>query len=204
MNLSESRREGERESEPSHFSSKFWNPEISSDFSLDMLLESLESNLDGLGSSEDQGVGIFEPFSPSKARRVRFFPEAEAKLIPDLHEIKESDLIDVIWYSRQELRNIRRECFQTIKLLAAGQYLGDDDWGYCSRGVEYKLPGKYEERQAIKERLWRAVLEEQFVQREVTGDDPNLLARISRERSAQSAKEALSRGLTDEHAARET
>ena len=175
-----------------------WDPEDSSDLSLNLSMDSTGSSLNGLDFPEQYALGNEDGY-----RSVRFSPNTEARRIPNLQDMEEGGLMKSVWYSRHELENIRKECYYTIRLLSAGKYLGDDERGYSARGLEYKVPAKYKERQRIKSGLWQAIFEEQYIQRKIPSEDSALLATISREKSEISVQEALIRGLKDEHAAGE-
>ena len=174
------------------------DPEAFSDLSLNLSMDSTSSSLDGLDFPEQYAVGIEDTY-----RSVRFSPHTEARRIPNLQDMEEGGLTRTVWYSRHELKNIRKECYYIIRLLSAGKYFGDDERGFSARGLEYKVPTKYKERQRIKSGLWHAIFEEQCIEREVSSENPALLATISREKSEKSVQEALIRGLMDEHAAGE-
>ena len=143
-----------------------------------------------------------EDSSPKSDRKVHFYPRVRIQRIANRQNLSEEH-IEAVWYSRDEFKTIRKECFKTIRLLTDGECIDEEEGEFCARGLEYKVPSLYKERQRNKSAIRHAIFEEQENQWGNEIEDPLVLAKISREISATCVEDAIVRGLLDEHAVEE-
>lgn len=114
-------------------------------------------------------------------RKVSFFARVRIMRITNRKDLNKTQ-IKRVWYSRDEFKDIRKECFDTIKVMQDGDIV-DEDEGFCTLGLEYKTKANYKARQRNKSEVRQVVFEEQTFQRENEMPDPDWIARVSREQS---------------------
>ena len=91
------------------------------------------------------------------------------------------------------------ECFETIEMMSAGEILTEEDKeDFCYRGLEYKTKEAYKERQRNKREVRNAVLDEQEFQSESNMEDPEWLAKLSRDESRSCVRAAYLAAKQDE------
>jgi hypothetical protein len=95
-------------------------------------------------------------------------------------DLSEEELA-AIWYSRDEFRAIKKMLIPTVKKMAKGIPLDDDE---DSRGLEHKTPHGSRKRQGDRFLSMDAVLQEQDQQWEQNRRDPDFLARVYSQSSA--------------------
>jgi hypothetical protein len=138
-------------------------------------------------------------------RKVSFYARVRIKRVPNRKDLGK-DLIEDVWYSRSEFKDIRKECFSTIKLMKSlslkEEYLEEDD-DYCTRGLEYKTDQAYRERQKNKMDIRTLVIEEQEYQFLSEMNDPQWIAKLAQEQSRECIKIAIAAAEKDERAAKE-
>jgi hypothetical protein len=138
-------------------------------------------------------------------RKVSFYARVRIKRVPNRKDLGR-DLIEDVWYSRSEFKDIRKECFSTIKLMKSlnleEEYLEEDD-DYCTRGLEYKTDQAYKERQKNKMDIRTLVIEEQEYQFLSEMNDPQWIAQLAQEQSRECIKIAITAAEKDERAAKE-
>ena len=120
-----------------------------------------------------------------------------------------------LWYSREELKDIRKEVNLTLEMFSAmsqegisSSIHGDDstvEEQYCRRGIEYRHPEQSRRRNQRKKIVRDAVLHEQAYQMETTGVvDAYRLAMIYRDYTYGYQIAAEKRGELDEQEVRRT
>jgi hypothetical protein len=108
-----------------------------------------------------------------------------------------------VWYSREEFKEIRQECFAAIRIMTNGDaILDDDDEEFCFRGLEYKTKEAYKERLRNKIEVRHGVLDEQEFQIENELDDPEWIAKLSRDGSRPCVRAAILAAKKDEQGSR--
>eukprot|EP00934_Nitzschia_sp_Nitz4_P000043 Nitzschia sp. Nitz4//scaffold245_size28976//13484//14410//NITZ4_008072-RA/size28976-processed-gene-0.12-mRNA-1//1//CDS//3329543881//43//frame0 len=147
----------------------------------------------------DASEGAATKSTSDEKRKVSFYPRVRILRVPNRQAMLKAQ-IKRVWYSREEFKDIREECFETITIMQDGELI-DEDEGMCSRGLEYKVSAAYKERQRNKQEIRQAVFEEQQFQEEVGMPDAEWLARISREQSKSCVETALELAKLDEEAA---
>ena len=140
--------------------------------------------------------------SSKSERKVQFYPRVRIQRVTNREDMTD-EYIEAVWYSRDEFKAIRKECFKTIRLLTDGEYFDEDEGKYCARGLEYKVPTLYKERQRNKSAIRHAIFEEQENQWDSDCENPVILAQISLEKSATCVSDAIVRAALDEHAVEE-
>ena len=128
-----------------------------------------------------------QPSEPVK--KVSFFPRVRIQRVTNRKDLLKAQ-VKRVWYSRDEFTSIRKECFDTIKIMQEGGVV-DESEGYCSLGLEYKTTKNYKERQRNKMEVRQCVFDEQQFQRENELPDPEWIARVSREQSKTCVDGAL-------------
>lgn len=119
-----------------------------------------------------------------------------------------------LWYTREELKDIRKEVNLTLEMLSTmsqdgiSSSMGDDNTveeQYCRRGIEYRHPEQSRRRNQRKKIVRDAVLHEQAYQMETTGAvDAYRLAMIYRDYTYGYQIAAEKRGELDEQEVRRT
>ena len=199
-----------------------WDPD-GSDYSLNVLLPSserkrdegneslseshcsLETKLGTAGAASPQDAGREQPSrgkveKAKKRGRVTFYPRVRIQRVTNRKDIPKQQINDV-WYSREEFKNIRRECLETVDLMTEGKMKEEE--GFCIRGLEYKVPKMYKERQRNKTEIRRLVLEEQNFQLKNGMKDQDWIAKLCRNESLPSVEAAIVAASHDENAAKE-
>jgi hypothetical protein len=147
--------------------------------------------------SSDQNDASFSAGS----RKVHFYPRVRIQRIKNRSDLTSQHIADV-WYSRDEFKEIRQECYDTILLITAGDDLNEYEYEggmeLCSRGLEYKVPSLYKERQRNKSEVRSAIFEEQDFQYENDMDDPDYIANVSKELSQGCVSAAIAAALNDQ------
>lgn len=115
------------------------------------------------------------------ARKVSFFTRVRILRVTNRKDLNKHQ-IKRVWYSRDDFKQIRGECFETIKLMQNGDIV-DEEKGLCTLGLEYKTKTNYKARQRNKAEVRQVVFEEQQFQRENEMPDADWIARVSREQS---------------------
>lgn len=124
----------------------------------------------------------------TQTRKVSFFPRVRIMRVTNRKDLLKAQ-IKRTWYSRDEFKDIRTECFDTIKMMKEGTV--NEEEGWCSLGLEYKTAQNYKARQRNKVEVRQVVFEEQQFQRENEMPDPEWIARVSREQSRTCVEGAL-------------
>lgn len=114
-------------------------------------------------------------------KKVAFFPRVRIQRVTNRKDLLKAQ-VKRVWYSRDEFTSIRKECFDTIKVMQEGGVV-DESEGYCTLGLEYKTTKNYRERQRNKMEVRQCVFDEQQFQKENELPDPEWIARVSREQS---------------------
>jgi hypothetical protein len=141
---------------------------------------------------------------PSRQKsKVRFYHRVRIQRVTNRLDLSEEE-VKGIWYSREEFKEIRQDCFSTIKIMTGNESVdSDDDEEFCSRGLEYKTKEAYKERLRNKQEIRLAVLDEQEFQSENDMDDPEWIAKLSRDESRLCVKAAILAAKKDEQESRE-
>ena len=140
---------------------------------------------------------------------VSFYPRVRIQRVPTRKLIPKEQMHDV-WYSRDEFHVIRQECFKTIRLMKDDDdetdethpLIDDDNNQLCRRGLEYKTPKAYKHRQKQKKEIRHVVFDELDFQEEQGMDDPEWLAKLSRDQSRSCVQAAIEVAREDERQAR--
>jgi hypothetical protein len=213
-------------------SSSGWNPD-GSDYSLNVLLSSTDDSSPSLSDSANESLlgsdySLNVRLSTSKASlgsdcprssalkqpktrtsqdsrtasKVKFYPRVRIQRVTNRKDLSKEQ-VKSVWYSRDEFKAIRRDCFDTIKLMTeSGALLDDDTSVRCSRGLEYKTKMAYKERQKNKIEIRKVIFEEQGFQQENGMKDSAYLAELSREQSLSCVGAAIITAKRDELAVR--
>jgi hypothetical protein len=142
----------------------------------------------------------------SGAKRVRFSKQVLCCCIKYHQEV------DKIWFSPQELENIRTTCYFTIESMLQAEEQNQpqnnknndvpaspiDDEKLCSRGLEQKTPKEAKLRAENKRMSKRAVLIEQLAQNLHGASDTERLASVYWVTTQNALRSAQARGLSDE------
>lgn len=78
----------------------------------------------------------------------------------------------------------------------------EEDNVLCRRGLEYKTPQAYKKRQKQKKEIRTVVFDEQDFQDEADMNDPEWLAKLSRDQSRSCVRAAIAAAEEDERQAR--
>jgi hypothetical protein len=174
---------------------------LGSDYSLDVKL-SKKPPLPNTNNDSTSRIPVDpEPRKPRGASKVCFYPRVRIQRITNRKNLDKQQVQDV-WYSRDEFTAIRKECFDTIKLMKQNEVLEEGE-GYCVRGLEYKTPDAYRERQHNKAEIRTIVFEEQEYQFENGMNDISWIAKLSEDQSRSCVKAAIAVGLQDAKVAKE-
>ncbi|KAL3907795.1 MAG: hypothetical protein SGILL_008728 [Bacillariaceae sp.] len=147
---------------------------------------------------------------PAKQQRsessVRFYPRVRIQRVMPRKKIPQEQT-EAVWYSRDEFHTIRQECFKTIRLMKADEDATDtlfdeEDNELCRRGLEYKTPRAYKQRQTQKKQVRAVVFDELDFQEEQGMDDPLWVAKLSRDQSRSCVDAAIEAAKEDERQAR--
>jgi hypothetical protein len=179
---------------------------LGSDYSLNVRLSTSKASLDSdcPSSSALKQAKTRKPQDSRTASKVKFYSRVRIQRVTNRKDLPK-DQIESVWYSRDEFKAIRRDCFDTIKLMTENGALLDDEaltLGRCSRGLEYKTKTAYKERQKNKIEIRNVIFEEQGFQRENGMEDRAYLAQLSREQSLSCVGAAIITAKRDELAAR--
>jgi hypothetical protein len=138
-----------------------------------------------------------------RSTRVRFYPHVRIQRVTNRKDLPKKQ-IEQVWYNREEFKGTRNECLSTIKLMADGQELNDEDEGLCIRGLEYKTGTAYKTRQRNKLEIRKIVFEEQGFQSESgMEDDPEWIAKLSVDQSRSCVKAGIETARNDERDSRD-
>jgi hypothetical protein len=116
-------------------------------------------------------------------RTVSFDPQMHFHRVPNRASMLRTTK-SLVWYSREDFKTIRQDCFDTIRLMQRGNMI-DEDQGMCALGLEYKTTEMYKARQRNKKQVRQVVLDEQEFQRDNGVIQPEWIARVSREQSQE-------------------
>jgi hypothetical protein len=175
---------------------------MGSNCSLDVSLSSKTVTSPCSDSSRKSDPKEVETKPSRREPKVRFFKRVHIRRVPNREELSEEQVLDV-WYSREEFKEIRQECFAAIRIMTSGDaILDDDDEEYCFRGLEYKTKAAYKERRQNKLEVRHAVLDEQEFQIENELDDPEWIAKLSRDGSRPCVRAAILAAKKDEQGSR--
>lgn len=137
----------------------------------------------------------------AEAKKVRFNlalnKEQEVERVIDM----DSQLIDAIWYNKEEYSAIKKEISPILKMLMKGRRVIEND-AQSARGLEFRTRQGSFERQQNKSTSVGAVLLEQWRQRDAGLNDPSRLAKLYTLASAHCQCRAHSLGRADEAAAK--
>jgi hypothetical protein len=140
---------------------------------------------------------------PRSTTRVTFYPHVRIQRVTNRKDLPKKQIRQV-WYSREEFKGIRNECHSTIKLMADGEELINEDEGLCIRGLEYKTGTAYKTRQRNKLEIRKVVFEEQGFQSESgMEDDPEWIAKLSVDQSRSCVKAGIETARKDERDSRD-
>lgn len=198
-------------------SSSGWNPD-DSDYSLNVLLHSkdeeqyqsssanvaLNESLMGSKYSLDLSQYASRKTTPKeesetdeRKSKVRFYHRVRIQRVTNRKHLSKEHSKKV-WYSREEFKEIRNECFQTIKIMTDHEDIIEDEDEYCFRGLEYKTKEASKKRQRNKLEVRQAVLDEQEYQKENGMNDPEWISMLSIDESRTCKRDALERARQDE------
>jgi hypothetical protein len=155
--------------------------------------------------SESFNDGVKKPALTTSAKaknikRLHWNHKVEKKRHHRLCDLKEAEK-ECVWYTENDTKIILGMAKVTVKMMMKGEPCDDVD--YCSRGLEGKTPTGSKRRQKNKQRVRKALLEEQTIQREEGVYDPEYLAQVSIKYSKTVIEEAYQSGLRDERAIEE-
>mmetsp|Transcript_30323 Transcript_30323/g.50381 ORF Transcript_30323/g.50381 Transcript_30323/m.50381 type:complete len:192 (+) Transcript_30323:189-764(+) len=136
-----------------------------------------------------------------RERKVNFKPSVRVRKIPPHRHLTEAEKAS-IWYSQDDVKQIRKDIIATVKRMMKGEDV-DTDGTSSSRGLEFKEPKKNRARQNRKQEIACAVLAEQECLWEDGREDfEALLAEVYVSCNWECAVEARKRGIADELATR--
>ena len=176
---------------------------LGSDYSLDVDLSTKRTppSPNVVNDFPSRSPAAPEPRKPRGASKVSFYPRVRIQRVTNRKKLDKQQVQDV-WYSRDEFTAIRKECFYTIKLMKVGEVLEEEE-GFCVRGLEYKTPDAYRERQHNKTEIRTIVFEEQDYQFENGKNDICFIAKLSEEQSRSCVKASIAVALQDAKEAKE-
>lgn len=131
-------------------------------------------------------------------KKLRFDDYDEVKEIPHIADMTDEE-VDDSYFSREEVKAIRRECRALVTMIEVGDKKGLRK--ICIRGLHQHTPTFTNRRRAIRQHLYYAVQEIQEYQTFQGINCPDMIADICREYSKQSKKEARLMGAADAKAA---
>ena len=134
--------------------------------------------------------------SITSTRRIRFNNQVMVRAIEHVNDISEAE-ITMIWYQKEEYREIRSSLAATVRKITSGKYGGDSD-SHCARGLEFRTPYGSQLRRKNKLDALVAVLDEQDRQFDMDEFCDKTLARAYMECSYARLHEAQRRGELDE------
>ena len=112
--------------------------------------------------------------------------------------------IHASWYNKSDYKNFKRSVLTTLKLNRAGELPkggGNDE--HTMRGIECRTREGAAEHKAVKAQVKTAVLEEQQRQQSQGVSDPELLALLAQQITADQQHQAFIHGMCDELEARD-
>lgn len=175
---------------------------LGSDYSLDVKLSTKQHpSPTAVNDYPSRSPAAPELRKPKGASKVRFYPRVRIQRVTNRKNLNKQEVRDV-WYSRDEFKAIRKECYDTIKLMKQFEVLEEEE-GYCVRGLEYKTPDAYKERQQNKAEIRTIVFEEQDYQFENGMSDFSWIAKLSEDQSHSCVKAAIAVALQDAKVAKE-
>lgn len=171
------------------------------------LPENIEVTQDS--QQQQQPAQLFKPKATRNAS-VSFYPRVRIQRVPPRKMIPPEQM-EAVWYSRDEFHVIRKECFNTIRLMKDDEDATDEDsplfdengGELCRRGLEYKTPKAYKRRQKQKKDVRMVVFDELDFQEEQGMDDPLWLAKLSRDQSRACVEAAIETARVDERQAKQ-
>lgn len=108
--------------------------------------------------------------------------------------------LDAVWYSRNELRNIRESVQETVDVMMKETAIDENDENHCVRGLEGTTFRGAAAHAACKHDTRTVVLQEQQNQKRKGCYDEEALANASREVSSRCVKEAADTGIQEHQA----
>lgn len=135
--------------------------------------------------------------SKKKKKKVNFLSKIKVRTIPARRHYTKEEFAST-WYSKAEFKSIRETAIDTVRMMVQGNN-PDDHVGYCSRGLEFKVPTAGKERQSLKRIAIRAVMEEQECQLMTDGKrNDEYLRSVYGGHCSDSTSAAFRRGAEDE------
>ena len=132
-----------------------------------------------------------------KKKKVNFVSKIKVRTIPARRHYTKEEFVST-WYSKAEFKSIREAAIDTVRMMVQG-HNPDDHVGYCSRGLEFKVPAADKERQRRKRIAIRAVIEEQECQLMTDGKrNDEYLRSVYGGHCSNSTNAAFRRGAEDE------
>jgi hypothetical protein len=132
-----------------------------------------------------------DPKKQPKKKSIRFNKRVRIQKIRHINDFSQQR-VDDIWFTESECKNMKAETLTTLQLMLADKPLGKD---HTSRGLEYRLPAVYHQRQQDKHTHLHSVLDEQDQQWARQVDDAQRIADISSALTAEHRAAACTRGL---------
>ncbi len=126
---------------------------------------------------------------------MRFFPEVMARETLHVNDFSE-DEVAMVWYTPDDFALMRKDRKETLALINAGQYPGDDAHR-CARGLEWASRSGACARRRNKRSGWLAVLEEQLVQKTLDNFDPQSIAMVYASATRHCLEAAYEMALAD-------
>jgi hypothetical protein len=177
---------------------------LGSNYSLDIKLPMADTtppSPNTTNESPSRNPAAVELKKPRGASKVTFYPRVKIQRVTNRNNLKQKQIQDV-WYSRDEFKAIRKECYDTIKLMKQSQIL-EEEAGLCVRGLEYKTPVAYKERLHNKAEIRTIVFEEQEYQFDNGMSDLDWISKLSQDQSRACVNAAIAVALQDAKMAKE-
>jgi cytochrome c556 len=155
-----------------------------------------------LASSSQQQQNNNNGQQRKRLRLVRFNVENINQVVcevPSRSDLAEEDFQNILWYTKEEFKAMKREFLPIIKKLVKKLPLDDDEEE--ARGLEHKTPKGSKLRQQNRYQAMDAVLSEQERQWERGRNDDDYIAQIYRQSSAHCQMNAYLIGQRDAEAA---
>ena len=132
--------------------------------------------------------------SSKPIKSVTFRPTVGVRTCIHLNDYTE-DEVQATWYDKVDLAVIKLDVKATLTKMIQGDFTEDD---ICSsRGLESYTPEGAIRKRLHKNNTWNVVLDEQDAQRDQGINDPELIADLCHEQTAQSQVEANMIALRD-------
>ena len=151
---------------------------------------------EGLTTTENVKKAIKSAPKTVERRRVHFKETVSVRPITHVDNIPDEE-IAAVWFSKKDFEDIKKSIATTLRLIAYGEFQGDDET-HCVRGLEFRTRAGALERRENKWNCLNAVLDEQDRQKELGINNDKLLSQIYITENRLSRQASLKHGLHDQ------